>query len=145
METGKVWAMAKDGRLWTFRPRFESWRGYQIQKGGFLKIDKFAFGSITINGKEYNKDVFVTNEFVEEKENSHIVTKDDIDKALLNEPNLLIIGRGTSGNVEIPEEIRGILAKNNVKLIEGKTPIVIKDFNKLKGKNKIVGIFHLTC
>lgn len=110
-----------------------------------MRIDGFAFGSIVINGEEHKQDVFVTNDSVEEKESSHIITKDDIDKALLNEPDFIIIGRGTSGMVDIPDEIKGMVVQNNVELIEGKTPDAIKDFNKLKGKNKVVGIFHLTC
>ena len=122
-----------------------SWRGYQTLNGGFLRIDKFAFGSIVINGKEHKQDVFITDDFVEEKESSHEITKDVIDKALLLEPNSIIVGRGTSGMVIIPDEIRDILAQNNVELIEGKTPDAIEDFNNLKGKNKVVGIFHLTC
>jgi hypothetical protein len=110
-----------------------------------LRIDKFNFGLIIINGKEYRQDVFVTNNSVEEKEGSHTIKKDDIDKALLNEPDFIIIGRGVSGAVEVPDEIRDIVAQNNVELIEGKTGDVIKDFNRLKGKNKVVGIFHITC
>lgn len=110
-----------------------------------MRIDRFAFGSIVINGKEHKQDVFVTNDSVEEKESSHNITKDDIDKALLNEPDFIIIGRGTGGMVNIPDEIKGMVVQNNVELIEGKTSDVIKDFNKLKGKNKVVGIFHLTC
>ena len=115
------------------------------QKGDFLRINKFNFGSIIINGNEFNKDVFVTNDLVEEKENSHTITKDDVDKALLNEPDFIVIGRGTNGMVEIPDEIRDIVAKNNIELIEGKTNDIIKSFNKLRNNNKIVGIFHLTC
>ena len=110
-----------------------------------MRIEKFSFGSVVIKGRKYNRDVFVTNEFVEERERSHKITLDDIDRALLHEPEIVIIGRGTSGMVEIPDEVRARLAENNVELIEGKTPEVIKEFNKLVGKRKLVGIFHLTC
>ncbi len=110
-----------------------------------MRIDKFSFGQIVLKGKKYDHDVFVTNKSVEEKESSHEITRDDIDRALFLEPDLIIIGKGTSGMVEIPEEIKAMVARNKVRLIEGNTPDVIKDFNKLSAKNKIVGIFHLTC
>ncbi len=110
-----------------------------------MRIEKFSFGTVVINGNEYKQDVFVTNDSVEEKENSHKITKDDLDKILLYEPDIVVIGRGTSNNVEIPDEIKVMLAQNNIKLIDGKTPDVIEKFNKLVSKNKIVGILHLTC
>lgn len=114
-------------------------------QGAKLRIDKFSFGKIKVNGKEYRQDVFVTNESVEKRQSSHTITRDDIDKALLIEPDFILIGKGTTGRVEIPEEIRGLVAKNNIELIEGRTTDVIEYFNKLKNKSKIVGIFHLTC
>ncbi|UCG95303.1 MAG: hypothetical protein JSV92_04660 [archaeon] len=110
-----------------------------------MRIDRFSFGKIIIDGKEYNTDVFITGNSVEEKESSHTITKDDIDKALIENPDIIIIGMGTTGMVRIPEEIRDIVAKNKIELVEGKTSQAIEDFNKLRGKNKIVAIFHLTC
>ena len=110
-----------------------------------MRIDKFSFGNIVINGSKYKQDVFVTNNIIEEKDNSHKITRDDIDKALLYEPEIIIVGRGTNKNVEIPDEIKDILSQNNIKLIEGKTNDVIDTFNKTVNKNKVVGIFHLTC
>ncbi len=110
-----------------------------------LKIGRFSFGSIIIDGKEFKQDVFLTNETIEEKESSHIITKDDIDRALLYEPDYIVVGKGTCSRVEIPEEIRDMVNRSGVILIEGSTSDAIKDFNRLKGKNKVVGIFHLTC
>lgn len=98
-----------------------------------------------IDGKEFRQDVFLTGETVEEKESSHTITKDDIERALLQEPDYIIIGKGTCSRVEIPEEIRDIVESNGIALIEGDTPGAIKDFNRLKSKNKVVGIMHLTC
>jgi hypothetical protein len=149
--------VAKDGRLWTSRPRMIAFlvvMGFRILaglpkfilvRGGILRIGKFTFGSITIDGREFKQDVFITNNMVEEKESSHTITKDDIDKALIQEPDYIIVGRGTCSRVEIPDEIRDMVDRNRVGLIEGRTVNVIKDFNRLKGKNKVVGIFHITC
>ena len=110
-----------------------------------MRIEKFSFGSVVINGREFKQDVFVTNDTVEEKESSHTTTKDDIDRALLHEPDYIIIGRGSSGMVEVPDEIRDMVERNRVNLIDGRTGDAIKDFNRLKAKSKVVGIFHLTC
>lgn len=98
-----------------------------------------------IDGKEFRRDVFLTNETVEERESSHTITKDDIDRALLHGPECIIIGRGTCSRVDIPEEIRDMVQRNNIILLEGDTEKAVKDFNRLKGKNKVVGIFHITC
>jgi len=113
--------------------------------GVVLRIEKFSFGAIRIMGNEYNKDVFVTNDSVHQKENSHHITKDDLDMALLHEPDFLIIGLGTNNMVNFPEEMKGVLKENGVELIQKTTEEAIKDFNKLRNKNKVVGIFHLTC
>jgi len=110
-----------------------------------MRIEKMKFGSIIINGKEYKNDVIVTNTSVSTKESSHTITKEDIEDILLTDPDVIIIGTGTSGKVKVPKEVKVMVESHNKEMIIGKTPEVINDFNRIKTKNKVVGIFHLTC
>lgn len=110
-----------------------------------MRIEKMKFGSITINGKEYKEDVIVTNNSVSTKESSHTITKEYVEDILLMNPDVIIIGTGTSGKVKVPKEVRDMVESHNKKMIIGKTPEVINDFNKMKTKNNVVGVFHLTC
>ena len=110
-----------------------------------LRIDKVKFGTIKINDKEYHEDVIVTNDSVRTKESSHKITKEEIEDVLLLDPDIIIIGTGTSGMVKVPQEVRDIVEREGKEIIIGKTPEVVNQFNKLRINNKIVGIFHITC
>ena len=121
-----------------------------------MKIEKTRFGSITIDGKKYNHDIYINIDKVivkRKKELSrpysrgHTVLGPEELKLLLDQkPEFLVIGKGQYGILPIPEESRQLLSKYKIEVIEDPTPKIIPKLNELLEQNaKVVAILHLTC
>ena len=77
-----------------------------------MKIEKYSFGSITINGKEYTKDVIIFPDKVLSpwwREEGHSLSLKDLKDVIESAPNLLIIGTG------LEEEKLKKMALENIK------------------------------
>ena len=114
-----------------------------------MNIDSYAFGSITVNGKMYLNDVIVLPHKVRPewwRKKSHLLAVEDLEEVIKYQPEILVVGRGASGVMNIPEETKKYLKEKNIELIEGYTEVACKRFNELiKQGKKVVGAFHLTC
>lgn len=119
-------------------------------------ISNYKFGLITINEKQYNHDVEVRwpGQQVLDwwRKESHVIDLEDIERALEQGPDIIIIGTGAAGIAKITERARQVIEEKGVKLIIEKTMDAVKIFNDFKEKSekektsqKIIGLFHLTC
>jgi len=109
-------------------------------------IDAFEFGSITIDKKTYNHDVYIMpSGKIEEREHSHEITKQQIMHVLKENPDIILIGKGTSGVAKLTEEAKKLLSENKVEFFEDNTYNIVKKFNDLAKKKKVAAIIHTTC
>ncbi|MBD3248442.1 hypothetical protein GF336_00165 [Candidatus Woesearchaeota archaeon] len=109
-------------------------------------IEDYSFGHITIDGKEYTNDVLIKGDSVEEwwRKESHNVEKEDIKEAVEEEPELLVIGAGDSGRMEVPQETKDYIEKKGIRLVVEETGKAVETFNNAEENNKIAAL-HLTC
>jgi hypothetical protein len=114
-----------------------------------MEIQKYNFGSIIINGKEYNKDVIVFKDKVFSpwwREEGHNLSVKDLEKATDAEPESIIIGTGAQGIMKVPEETLKKLKELNIETVKAKTPEAVKIYNKkIKNKENVIACLHLTC
>jgi len=130
-------------------------------------IEEYHFGSITISGKTYNHDVEVrwTGAARGEpsppglevlkwwRKESHFVYPEDIKRAIKKNPEVIVIGTGESGVMEVGEEAKKEVEEKGIELIIDATEEAVKTFNIIKeesekeeGKQRrVIGLFHLTC
>ena len=112
-----------------------------------MKVQKYDFGSIVIDGKEYTSDVIVFPDRVKDRwwrKEGHRLDIDDLEEVLEFKPEVLVIGTGYSGVMEVPEETLRYLQMKNIEVHVAPTREAVKIFNGLRGK-RVVGAFHLTC
>ncbi|MBW1726455.1 MAG: hypothetical protein JRF31_13405 [Deltaproteobacteria bacterium] len=112
-------------------------------------IEQYSFGNIVINGVSYRNDVkIIQGKVVPEwwRKRGHFVDVDDIQDILKSKPDILVLGKGSPGQMKSTEALRKFLKKNGIELIEEKSSKAFKTFNRLfnEGKNVSAG-FHLTC
>ncbi len=63
----------------------------------------------------------------------------------MKQPEIVVIGTGTVGNVKV-EPGAEVLAKiEGVELIMKTTPQAVEEFNKLTRTKKVIGVMHVTC
>lgn len=114
-----------------------------------IRISEYEFGRIAIADKIYTSDVIVAPEQVidswwrKEGHNLHIEDLDDIVNA---NPDMLIIGTGYYGRMQVPDETKKYLEERGIKVLQAKTRDAVTEFNQLqKEYARIVAALHLTC
>jgi len=110
------------------------------------EINSSKYGSITINDIVYKHDVYILPPGrVEEREYGHTFTKEQVEHMLKEKPEVVVIGKGTSGMASLSGEGRKLLEKAKVKVVEDWTPRIREKFNELAKTKKIAAIIHVTC
>ncbi len=114
-----------------------------------IKVDRYSFGLIAVNGKIYDKDIIVFPDRVKSnwwRKQGHTLLIEDLSDVIEYKPEILVIGKGAYGFMKIPEETQSFLKNNDIELIERVTDEAYKIFNKyIEQGKKVVGAFHLTC
>ena len=110
-------------------------------------INDYNFGTITVDGKEYNQDIMIVKDgsvFLWRRNASHLIEPEDIEKALDENPKIIVIGTGSSGMARVREKTITEIKNKGIEFAIEPTPKAIEIFNNLKSK-KAIGFFHLTC
>lgn len=117
-------------------------------------IDNYEFGKITINGETYDHDVEVRwdGEVLEWwRDEGHVFAVEDLERAIEQDPDALVLGTGVRGAADVPKETRTFIKEKDIKLVIDKTKPAIKSFELLaeeaneSAPKKVIGLFHLTC
>ncbi|MCM8833527.1 MAG: MTH938/NDUFAF3 family protein [Candidatus Omnitrophica bacterium] len=114
-----------------------------------MKIEKYNFGEIVINGKNYKSDLIILNDRIIEnwrRKEGHCLSFDDLKGILNKEIEIIIIGTGYSGFMEVPDKVLKDIEKLGINVIVEKTKDAVELFNEYVKKNKkVVFALHLTC
>ena len=119
-------------------------------------INEYKFGSIIIDDKVYNYDIEVrwTDEVLEwPREDSHVIGIEDIERAVEQNPETIVIGTGETGAAKVTEEAQKFIKEKGIELMIDRTEQAAKTFNFRKEESeeeegrqeKVIGLFHLTC
>jgi hypothetical protein len=117
------------------------------------KIDRTKFGSITIEGRDFDFDIVIGigGKVTKRKKKlskeiygtSHILSLPEIKHIFKKEAQHLIIGSGQSGMVKLSDEAKKYLQGKGCQVELLPTPQAIKAWNRAKGQ--AIGLFHITC
>jgi hypothetical protein len=111
-------------------------------------IDNYRFGHITINNKKYTTDVIILPGFVKSnwwRSQGHKLSMDDIIDIIKQPPEILIIGTGSEGVMQVPDSVNKQITELGIQLIVEKTGEACKLYNELSRSKKVVAALHLTC
>jgi Uncharacterized conserved protein len=117
------------------------------------KVDKFSFGSIVIDGRKHHKDVLIfADGAVKERRGgflmfgSHNIKREEIEELARGEPEIIIIGIGTSGKASLATGVEGWAAEKNLNLIVQPSYEAVTKLNELtEQKKKVAALLHITC
>lgn len=112
-----------------------------------MRIESCDFGKIKIDGKEYTHDVILNQDKVSPwwQQQSHWVDVSDLGEIIEKKPEIVILGTGHSGVMEVSKEAKEYLEKLGIEVIVEQTKKACDIFNKLSEKGGVVAAFHLTC
>lgn len=109
-------------------------------------IESYSFGSIVINGKSYGDIKIHDNKIMSwQYTKHHTVTSGDVED-IIGGIDFLVIGIGSSGEVQVEEEVLNLLREKGVGVIVDKTKEAVDEYNRLiKENKKVAAILHSTC
>ena len=111
------------------------------------RIDAYSFGRIVIDGTTYTKDVIIFPDRVVSpwwRKQGHSLQIEDLKEVVPEKPELLIVGCGYSGVMQVPEFVISELKGLGIEIRVMKTPDAVILFNSCKDR-KCVAALHLTC
>lgn len=117
-----------------------------------MKVKDYSFGSITIGGKEYDKDLWIINGKIKKRDKSiskimfqtsHRIPLEEIKKIVTVSTKRVIVGTGESGSVSIEKEGLEFLKEKGINLEMYKSGDLA--LMKMKFSEEDSGIIHVTC
>jgi hypothetical protein len=112
------------------------------------KIDSYHFGEIVIDRRRYSSDVIIYPDRVDghwRREEGHSLATTDVWEVLQSPPEVLVIGQGDSGRMDVPDETQRELQEAGIQVIAEPTASACETYNRLRGKRRVVAALHLTC
>lgn len=114
-----------------------------------MRIDRYEFGKVVIDGKEYTSDVIVYPDKVRAgwwRKEGHLLHIEDLEEVLRYRPKVLVIGTGASGAMRVPSNLIEELERRGIKVAVEQTRGACNLFNRLiKEGKRAVAALHLTC
>ena len=117
------------------------------------KINSFSFGSIIIEGKKYGRDILLFPDGVVRerkggfwKFGSHSIKKSEIEELVKANPEVVIVGTGTSARAKIAPDAESLVKEANLELVQLPSHQAIERLNQLAEEGKrIAALIHITC
>ena len=114
-----------------------------------MKIDNYEFGRITIDGKNFTKDVIIMPNEIKTnwwRKQSHRLILADIQEIIDDKPDILLVGTGKFGLMKVSDKVIEYCKNNQIELIIDDTSTIVRRFNELSNSEKrIIAALHLTC
>jgi hypothetical protein len=113
-------------------------------------IDTYEAGhGIRIKGRMYRSDVKIIGDEVLSdwwRKAGHRLDQADLSDILAHRPDILVVGTGYAGMMQVPDATRKALENQGIRLQVEKTGSAVRVFNRLhEAGRKVAGAFHLTC
>jgi len=117
-------------------------------------IEGYDFGILRIDGKEYHSDVIIYPDSscgdcrVDGswwRKEGHRVDRADLESVVKARPDVLVVGTGYYGCMEVPTETRELLKDAGIELCIEPTVQACDRYNQLKPVRKVAAALHLTC
>lgn len=110
-------------------------------------IDSYAFGRMVVDGKEYRRDLKLLPSGIKPdwwRKEGHVLHLADMEDALEGKPEVIIVGTGHDGCMEVDRSVAERCRESGIKLIALRTADAVEEFNRRSGPG-VIGLFHLTC
>jgi len=112
------------------------------------RIESYHFGEIVVDGHRYSGDVIIYPDRIDSqwwRKEGHSLDPDDVWEVLEARPEVLVIGQGSVGRMDVPAETRSKLQDAGIEVITEPTARACETYNRLRGKRQVVAALHLTC
>ena len=112
------------------------------------KIDSYAFGTLVLGGKTYTADLLLLPDRIFAnwwRGDGHSVTAADLELVFHTHPELLLIGTGANGLMDVPVLTRSAIERQGIELVVQRTPDAVATYNRMYDEKRLAAALHLTC
>jgi hypothetical protein len=112
------------------------------------KIEHIRFGKIVIDGHSYNRDVIVLPDRVLPnwwRVEGHLLSYEDLQQALSDPPELLVIGTGIFERMRVPEELQEKVQAAGIEMSILATRDACEFYNQMREGKRVAAALHITC
>lgn len=113
-----------------------------------MHIDNFESGLIVIDGQTFRNDLLLWPGQIKSdwwRRESHLLQLEDVAEALAAAPQVLVVGCGVYGRLEVDPALAQHLKAQGIELMAQPTPEAVRSINDLAGKRRLAAALHLTC
>ena len=113
-----------------------------------MHIDSYEFGAVIIDGQSYRTDLLIWPGRIKPdwwRQEAHLLQLPDVAEALAAAPQVLVVGTGAYGRMELDPELVSYLRERGIELVAGPTAEACQRLNELDGKRLLAAALHLTC
>ena len=111
-------------------------------------IDHYKFGSITISGRHYDKDLIILPGQIITgwwRKEGHLLQVEDLAEILDAHPQQLVIGQGAYSRMAVAPAVIQVLEAAGIKWIALPTGKACQVYNQNVANYDIAAALHLTC
>ncbi len=112
------------------------------------KIEGYQFGAIRVDGETHTKDVIILPDRVLagwRRRQGHTLGPDDLLEVFAAAPEMLVVGSGSFGRLDVPDHTRAQLAAAGIELIVERSAAACQTYNGLRQTRRVAAALHLTC
>ena len=116
--------------------------------GERMHIDRYAFGVIVIDGQTFRNDVLIWPGRIKGdwwRREGHFLQLDDVSEALAADPQVLVVGMGDPGRMQVDPALAAYLKELGIDLKAHPTREACRLINDLSGRRRLAAALHLTC
>jgi hypothetical protein len=113
-----------------------------------MHIDCYEFGLIRIDGQTFKHDVLIWPGGIKSdwwRQAGHLLQLDDVTEVLAAAPQVLVVGQGDPGHMEVDPALAAYLRDKGVDLMVFPTKEACRIINDLSPKRRLAAALHLTC
>jgi hypothetical protein len=115
-----------------------------------MHIDKYAFGHIRVDGRDYSRDVILLGGEVKgpwwREAGGHVYAKQDLAEVLAAAPEVVVLGTGYFGRVKVLDETLEALAESGSEIVVERTGGAVEAYNRFVAEGRdVAAALHLTC
>jgi len=112
------------------------------------KIEAYRFGRMVVDGEPHTRDLILLPDRVIGnwwRQEGHRLVLADLKEVLTAAPEVLVVGTGAFGMMQVTEETRRALETAGIALRAAPTGEAVHLYNDLRERQRVAGAFHLTC
>jgi len=111
-------------------------------------INSYTFVRIVVDGQRYQRDLIIYPDRVAEawrREKGHSLSPADLAGVIEARPEVLVIGLGLFGRVDVPAETLAALRAASIEVIAEPTGQACDTYNRLREAHRVIAALHLSC